>query len=123
MKTILSIIFSLVSCAVLADGFILGSLAEANKLAESTGKPVLLILGTKSCPHCEFLKNDLLKSKISSADKFIICYLGLDKNKDLKKQYSVSMIPDSRILKNNKEISSIEGYNRTKYEKWLQDAK
>ena len=123
MKTILSTILSLISCVALADGFILDSLTEAKKLSESTGKPILLIFGTESCPHCEFLKNDLLDNKIPSADKFIICYLGLDKNKDLKKEYSVSMIPDSRVVKKNKETSSIKGYDRTKYEKWLKDVK
>lgn len=101
------------------EGFILDSLPEAKQLSESTGKPILLIFGSTSCPHCHHLKDDLLSNKISGADQYILCYLNT--NQDLKKEYSISMIPDSRIISKNKEVRSIKGYERSKYEKWLKN--
>lgn len=103
------------------EGFILDSLTEAKKISESTKKPILLILGSESCPHCHHLKDDILDNKIPSTDQYIVCYLNI--NKELKKEYSVSIIPDSRILKKDKEIAAIKGYERSKYEKWLKDVK
>lgn len=111
----------LIASVSFGEGFILDSLSEAKKLSESTRKPILLIFGSESCPHCHHLKDDILGNKIPSADQYIVCYLNI--NKDLKKEYSISAIPDSRILKKDKEIATMKGYERNKYEKWLKDVK
>jgi thioredoxin-related protein len=123
IKILLFILMLFISTAANAtEGFIIDSLEEAQRLSDSTGKSVLLILGAESCFHCERLKTDILTDQIPDSDRYIICYLGLDENPDLKKKYSVSMIPDSRILKKNKTITTIKGYDRTKYSKWLKNA-
>jgi thioredoxin-related protein len=106
------------------DGFILNSLPEANKLSRLTNKPVLLIFGADHCRFCESLKKDILDLKLSPhIDKYIICYVDIAKNPEYKKEYSVGIIPDSRIMRNNKEISKNKGYLRDNYIIWINNVK
>lgn len=104
------------------DSFILTSFKDAKFLSESTGKPIILIFGTNNCRFCTKLKSDLFSEPLKSAtDKYIICYLDLDDNPELKQEYKVSIIPDSRILKNNKQTSKIKGYSPENYYNWLKN--
>lgn len=102
------------------DSFILSSLDEAMVLSQSTNKPVLLIFGADYCRYCISLKENILNLELSpEINKYIICYIDIKIHSDLKKQYSVSTIPDSRIIIDNKQQKSIIGYNRQKYISWL----
>ena len=104
------------------NSFILTSLKDAEFLSESTGKPILLIFGTKSCKFCTELKSDLFSEPLKSAtDKYIICYLDLDENQELKDKYNIGLIPDSMVIKNGKEISRLKGYTSKNYERWIKN--
>lgn len=104
--------------------FILDSIEDAQSLSEKTKQPVLLIFGADYCEYCVRLKQDIILGNLSSGiDQYIICYINLTKNSDLIKEYNISNMPDSRIIKSNKEISSFKGYSKTKYLAWLKNDK
>ena len=110
--------------AISKDSFVLDSLGEAQELCEVTHKPLLLIFGADYCKYCHKLQEDISNSKLSPAiDEYIICYIDIQKHNDLKTQYGVSIIPDSRIIKSNKETDSIKGYGTQKYISWLNNAR
>lgn len=125
MKTLINVVclFLLFCGNVFADTFILNSLAEAQILSKETRKPILLIFGAESCDYCSLLKNDLNSVLKKDVDNFIVCYLDLKSNPELKKEYNVSLIPDSRIISNGKINSAIKGYKSKDYRKWLENAK
>lgn len=114
----------LMTIASANDSFIVTSLKDAQELAYATDKKILLIFGTEGCPYCVKLKNELFTEPLKAAiDPYIVCYLDLDKNKELKQEYNIGMIPDSRILKNNREISRLKGYSKDRYVDWLNNVK
>lgn len=123
IRLFLATILWFASSPILAEGFIIDSLQEAQKISESTNKPILVIFGTESCTYCGYLKRDILHNKLPETDEYIICSINIDKNENLQKEYKVSAIPDSRIFRRFKETGSIKGYDRPKYIKWLTDAK
>ena len=106
------------------DNFILNSIEETKRLSKLTNKPALIIFGADYCKFCTELKSAIFVEPLKSAtDKYIICYLDLDENPELKQEYDISIIPDSRIIKNNKQISGIKGYTASNYLKWLNNVK
>lgn len=109
--------------SVFADTFILNSLPEARRLSKETQKSILLIFGADSCNFCLLLKDDLESVLKKDIDNFIICYIDLKSNPELKRQYDITSIPDSRIIFDDKTISSIKGYRKNDYKKWLENAK
>ena len=125
MKTLMNILylFLFIHGSVFADSFILNSLPEAQKLSQQTQQPILLIFGSESCNFCSFLKNDLDSVLKKDVENFIVCYLDIKSDPELKKQYNVTLIPDSRIISNDKTVFSIKGYNQKNYKKWLENAK
>ncbi len=122
MRTIFLLFLCLIFTqpSIAKDNFILDSLGEAVSLSESTKQPILLIFGADYCRYCVNLKKNIIDLELSpEIDKYIICYIDIKIHSDLKKQYSVSTIPDSRIIIDNKQQKSIIGYNRQKYISWL----
>ncbi len=114
------IIGVLLTAASANDGFIVDSIDVAHRLSKETGKPALIIFGADYCKFCNSLKQDILDNKLSpKIDRYIICYADIKENPDIKERYDVSMIPDSRIFVENKEISKIKGYSKNNYIKWL----
>lgn len=112
------------SLAYANDGFILESIKDAQSLSEKTKQPILLIFGADYCEHCVRLKQDIILGNLSSSmDKYIICYINISKNSDLSKEYNISSIPDSRIIRSNKETSFFKGYAKNKYLLWLKNDK
>lgn len=106
------------------DSFILNNLDEAKKISQTTNKPVLVIFGADYCKFCDQLKKDILDFQLSPAiDKYIVCYLDVGKNKNLKKKHNIGVIPDSRIIMNNKEKSSNKGYVKNSYINWINSVK
>jgi len=105
------------------DSFIVTSLKDAKMLSESTKKPILLIFGADYCKYCNELKSDLFASPLKElTDNYIICYVDVDKEPNIK-SYSVTMIPDSRVIKNNREIAKIKGYSSNNYVRWIKNVK
>jgi thioredoxin-related protein len=114
----------LLTVASANDGFILSSIDEGRKLSNLTNKPLLVIFGSDNCPFCVSLKQDILDLKLSpDIDKYIICYIDLKEYPELKNQYDISMIPDSRIIINDQQKSKLKGYAKQNYIKWLNNAR
>lgn len=100
------------------------SIEDAMALSESSKKPVLLIFGSNDCVFCEKLKQDIIRGELTKyIDEYIVCYLDIDKAKKEKQEYKVSLIPDSRILRNKIEKTKIIGYKKSRYIEWLENAK
>lgn len=114
MKYILFIIFTIISLNVFANPPILtNSLDQAIALQKNINHDIILIFSSDKCVYCKLLKEDL--SKMDIQDK-IICIVDINKNTKLKDKYEVSLIPDTRIISNGREIKKIVGYaNKTKY--------
>lgn len=126
LKIFYSIILILSSLTPLYanDGFILENLEEAKKISQITNKPVLVIFGADYCKFCDQLKKDILDFQLSPAiDKYIVCYLDVGKDKNLKKTYNIGIIPDSRIIMKDKEKSSNKGYTKNIYINWINSVK
>lgn len=127
IKTLLQIFLLIVlsfSVCLSNDSFIISSLAEAEKLSQSTGQPLLLIFGADYCVYCNKLKTDILKKEVGpSIDSFIVCYIDLENNPAYRKKYNLSTIPDSRIIVNGKQVSRMQGYSRSDFSKWIENVK
>jgi len=121
--TCILLLFSL-TFAYANDSFMLTNLDEAKKISQVSGQPILVIFGADYCGFCNQLKKDVLNFELSPAiDKYIICYLDVQKDKSLKKTYNIGVIPDSRILINNIEKSNNKGYSKNSYIKWISNVK
>jgi thioredoxin-related protein len=117
---LLFILSTILTVASANDSFILTSVEEANQLSKETNRPALIIFGSDYCRFCESLKNDILSSKLTPhTDKYIVCYIDIKKNLEIKNQYNISTIPDSRIFINEKQKKKIIGYSKENYIKWL----
>jgi thioredoxin-related protein len=109
---------------IYANGFVLESLEEAKTLSKSTKQPILVIFGSENCSFCTKLMADIDNGQLTDyLDPYIICYVDLKKNEGYKDKYKVNMIPDSRIISNDKETSKATGYNKNEYIQWLKNAK
>lgn len=98
------------------------TLEDAIALSESSNMPVLVVFSAEWCRYCSILKNDIDKGEYSKElDNHIVCFVDIDKRPDLKKEYEVISIPDSRILKKRIETKKIIGYDKVKYKRWLQN--
>jgi thioredoxin-related protein len=114
--------FTINSSLIAKEDFILNSIEEAKTLSKITEKPILLIFGAGYCSYCGSLKTNILNLDLSpEIDEYIVCYIDIEIYVDLKKQHSVSVIPDSRIIINNQQKRSLIGYNQKKYRNWLKN--
>jgi thioredoxin-related protein len=120
-----SIIIMMFFCTSLYAGdFTVKSLEEAKKLSQSTNQPILLIFGSPYCSFCNKLTMDIQNGSLTEyLDPYIICYVDLEKNEEYKDKYKINMIPDSRIISNDKETSKATGYKKNEYIQWLKNAK
>jgi thioredoxin-related protein len=122
MIYLLFFIAILVTFASANDSFILDSIEETKRLSKLTNKPALIIFGADYCKFCNSLKEDILNNELSPiVDNYIICYIDIKSSPELKIEYNISMIPDSRILLNNQELSSKKGYSKESYKLWLEN--
>lgn len=118
-KVIILIIFAVYAYS---QDFIVNSLPEAQQIATQTKQPILLILGSPNCTFCEQLKNDLSNKQLQQhTDRYIVCYIDISDQPEYNDSYKVTIIPDSRILKNNKQISRAQGYKKADYINWLKN--
>jgi thioredoxin-like negative regulator of GroEL len=115
---------SMLTVASANDSFMVTSIKDAKILSESTNRSILLIFGADYCKYCNQLKSDLFISPLKElTDRYIICCIDLEKKPKMKSEYNVSTIPDSRILKNNNQISKIKGYSPKSYQNWIKSNK
>ncbi len=123
MKILLILISLFMTSTLYANSFVLSSLDEARTISKETDKPILLIFGAESCVYCVRLKNDLNYGLKNDTHNFIICYIDLKLNPEIRTEYNITSIPESRIIVNDKEISMIKGYSQKEYRKWINNVK
>ena len=96
---------------------------DALALSESSNKQILVVFTADWCKQCQIMKKDISDSPDMVEDT-IVCYLDLDTNKELAKEYQVKFIPDYCILRKRIQIRRTRGYTtREKFIKWFQDDK
>lgn len=94
---------------------------DAVALSESDKKDLLIIFGASWCKHCVRMKNDI-QSNENIVQDTIVCYLDIEKNKEVASEYRVKNIPDYILLKNKVEVKRRVGYeNIKKFAKWLKE--
>jgi thioredoxin-related protein len=104
--------------------YIVDSLPEAQQISSQTQQPILVIFGSDSCVFCDKLKTDINnQTLIEYIDPYIVCYVDLNEYPQYKGEYKITIIPDSRILSNNKMVSKAQGYSKDKYIDWLKSLK
>lgn len=104
--------------------YIVDSLPEAQQISSQTQQPILVIFGSDSCVFCKKLKTDIdNQALLEHIDPYIVCYVDLQEYPEYKDKYKITIIPDSRVLKNNKTISKAQGYSKDKYIAWLKSLK
>jgi thioredoxin-like negative regulator of GroEL len=120
MKTIL--LYLLFAITVVHTSISVKDFEDAIALSESSKMPVLVVFSADWCKFCSILKEDIDKGVYAKeTDKYIVCFIDIDQREDLKKEYQVSSIPDSRILKHKIEKSRLIGYDKIRYRKWLEN--
>lgn len=104
--------------AILVD-----TILDGVALSENLKKDVLVIFTADWCPACKKMKKDIVDD-LSMVDDKIICYVNVDQDKDLVKEYKVRSLPDYFILRNNTEMGRMVGYkDRATFIKWLNNVK
>lgn len=123
-KYFITFFFTLLSANNCFASFpIVHNMEDAYALSEQTKQPVLVIFGADWCKYCVKLKTDIETGIYAEElDNVIVCFLNVDKNKQIRLEYKISNLPDSRIISDKKEISSIIGYNKPKYKEWISNA-
>lgn len=124
IKLLLSIILLSSTIGAEKSPVIVHSLEDAIALSESSKKDILLVFSADWCKNCIRLKDQFLYTNDQSLENIIICIVDFDKQSDIIKEYKVKKIPDSRVIRNNIEISQIVGFtNKDNYKQWLQNAR
>ena len=85
------------------------ALAEQN--AKDNNKTLLLIFTADWCKYCVPLKQQVQSNIEIVNQKFVVCYVDFDKNKDLAAKYSVRSLPASVFIKDNGERKTILGFS------------
>ena len=121
LSSLLICIFIVLSSDITrADFPIVDDLQVAQSLSESTGQPLILIFGSKSCAFCDLLKKDIDDGYfLMQLDVTIVCYVDVTRRQDLIDKYKIKSLPDTRYIVNGDQRAYIVGYDRKKYEKWL----
>ena len=95
------------------------TMVDAVAMSESSKKDLLVIFTADWCGICQEMKQDIEKNEIL-VENLIICYIDMDKNEDLVKEYGVKHIPDYFILKNKTEFGRKIGYINLEYfKRWI----
>lgn len=121
LSSLLICIFIVLSSDITrADFPIVDDLQVAQSLSESTGQPLILIFGSKSCAFCDLLKKDIDDGYfMMQLDGTIVCYVDITRRQDLIDKYKIKSLPDTRYIVNGDQRAYMVGYDRKKYEKWL----
>lgn len=91
---------------------------KARQIATEYDKKLLLIFGADWCPYCRDIKRDV--KDIKGFQKYIVCFIDTDKNKDFVRIYKIKGLPTSLVLdEEDNEISRKTGYKNKDYENWL----
>jgi thioredoxin-related protein len=124
MKSILlgMIIFCFLTITLNAEPpVVVHDMLDAIALSEHSNKQILVVFTADWCKQCQVMKKDITDSPDMVSDT-IVCYLDLDSNKELAKEYQVKTIPDYCILRKRIQIRRTRGYTtKEKFIKWFQN--
>ena len=90
---------------------------ESLKIAKESNKKVFLLFYGEFCGPCNSIKEELMKPEVLQVlDEYVVCYVDLVKEKDLRKKYGVKSVPTFFIIDQNEKIIKKEsGYKDAKY--------
>lgn len=88
---------------------------EATREAE---RKVILVFGAEWCPHCVVLKGHL---KDANLDGYLVCLVDVDAHRGAMKEYGVRSLPTCVLLDGGKEAARIKGFDKAKFDRWLDD--
>lgn len=83
----------------------------AQKYAEEKEKTLLLIFTADWCRYCKPLHDAIDANQELVNEKYIVCYIDFDKNKDLVRKYNVGAIPTTIIIKETNLVTKIVGFS------------
>lgn len=119
-KYVIIILLFITNYSVATDKIYSTTLEEAVLLSESQNKPILVIFSAEWCKPCRRLKDDINFGKYNKELlNTIVCFVDIEDRQDLKQEYQIDTVPDSRILVDRIEKHRINGYNPNKYKQWL----
>lgn len=120
MKYILLIFLLFLSNAIAGEPPVfVDDMIDAIALSEKSDKEILVVFTANWCKQCQIMKKDIQEDQEILSDK-IVCYLNLDTNKELAKQYKVKLIPDYCLLRKRIQIKRAVGYtSKERFVKWL----
>jgi len=103
---------------ILDTNIIYDDIEKAEALAKIHTRKLIIVFGADWCPYCVDLKKDA--KTIKEFDKYIICFINTDKNKNLSRKFRVRNLPTSVVIdKSGKEQSRKTGYKNKDYVKWI----
>ena len=81
-------------------------------------RKLIVVFSADWCVYCQDLKKDL--KSLKGLDKFIICIIDVDKDKQIPSKFKIKNLPTSVGLNSEeKELSRLVGYRKNKYEAWI----
>lgn len=83
----------------------------AQEYAEQNEKTLLLIFTADWCRYCKPLHDAIESNRELVNDKYVVCYINFDENKDLVRKYRVGAIPATIIVGENNTFIKIVGFS------------
>lgn len=117
MKYILSflflifLVFSNVQTLRANEDVYIDNIEIAQEYAEENEKTLLLIFTADWCKYCKPLHDAIEANQDLVNEKYVVCYIDFDKNKDLVRKYNVGAIPATIIIRENNLITKIIGFS------------
>lgn len=106
---------------IIKNEIIINDYAKSIELSKKINKPLLVILKSNWCRFCKQLEKDF--DKLNLKNKFVICLLDINYDKNLTKAFEIKGLPTSVIIdcsgNKNIEISRKEGYIYEDYYNWI----
>lgn len=111
LKTLALLIFISIipNSSFCKEPVIINDLIIATQQAEETDTKLLLVFTADWCQYCVYLKDDLMKNMDMVNEKYTVCFVDYDTNKDLVQKYGVNRIPVSIIVEDKVKRT---GYSR-----------
>ena len=93
------------------------SYQESIKIAKEEQKKIFLLFYGEYCGPCNSIKEELMKPEVLQVlDNYVVCYVDLLKEKELRQMYKIKSVPTFFIIDHNEKIIKKEnGYKDSKY--------
>lgn len=101
------------------------SYSESLDLAKKSNKKIFLLFYGEYCSPCNKIKEELMKPEVLQVlDNYVVCYVDLVKEKELRQAYKVKSVPTFFIIDHNEKIiKSDSGYKSSEYMiNWLTES-